>query len=420
MEKDKPDIKQLMAVLARVPVKTEFPFAVEKHDIEVQFIGSDGSMCTRPLCVYLPGNAEKPAPLVFNAHYEIAEGSGELGMYLEKGWALSTPIEFKNEYNAVLTADDLAFNSAALSAVRKLPEIDRTRIAVIGGSAGGYMCLMLSALHLGICCTVSFCGITNMLFNMGYYFPGAHDHNLKALAELTDEERADPMRRMETMPVPILGSIYDFFAPIRDYFPDAGDYSRWATFSPVCLAKSFSNPVLFTHFTSDVLVPIDQLTKSFTPPEPGDTLPEGFKLRLSDYELPGELQYSMAEALPAGEVAERLYLPPEEKVDNMIGYDISKRFNIAVYDEGRVEALASHVKNFTYGRNNPTAYIGAQFAATSRLTNILTPQKLALLAERYTGKSVQLPSLKGSHEVMDELIEYTKGRDIYSYHLKIV
>jgi len=247
---------------------------------------------------------------------------------------------------------------------------------------------------------------------MGYYFPGAHSHNLEALAKLTDEERADPMRRMEAMPVPILGSIYDFFAPIRAHFPDDGDFSRWAAFSPVCLAKCYSNPVLFTHFTSDVLVPIDQLTKSFTPPEPGDTLPEGFKLKLSDFPLPEEMQYSMAEALPTGEVSERLYPPPEEKVDNMIGYDISKRFNIAVYDEGQVEALASHVKNFTYGRSNPTGYIEAQFAATSRLTNLLTSEKLALLAERYSGKSLQLPSLKGSHEVMDELIEYVKGRDI--------
>lgn len=409
------DIGKLMATMSQTKEKSELPFAVEKRDIEIPYITRTGETHSRAIRIFIPESAHKPMPLVFIAHYEMTEDSAELILYLEKGWAVCTSFGNKPEYNGRLMDDNLVFNSAALSVARKQPDIDRTRIAVVGGSAGGYTTLMLSALKLGICCSVSFSGITNVPYAMDGYFNNAHSYNLKALAELSEEELGDLMRVIAAMPIPILGAIYDQFTSIGDNFPDHSDMGRWAAFSPCCLADCFSNPILFSHFTSDVLVPIDQLTKKFTYEKPGASLPKGFRLRLSEFPLHENFQRSMAEVLPQDDLSERLYPAPEGNADVSMGFDISKRYNIAVFDEGPVEAAAGHQKNLAVGKNDATAYLEAQFALSSRLTNRLTSEKLAMLAERYEGRSVQLPShanadkdIYGSlamyrQEVLDEL-----------------
>lgn len=423
MGKNNLDLSKMMALMSQGP-KNPIPFTGEKRNLEIPFLTRDGSPACRFLRVYLPAGAARPMPLVFAAHYEIAEGSPELALYLSKGWAVSTPIKFEAAFNGRLTDDDLVFNCAALSAVRKLPEIDRTRIAVVGGSAGGYMALMLSALHLGICCSVSFSGITNVLFGMRHYFETAHGYNLRAFEEeLDEEEKTFLLSRLETAVVPVLGEIFDQFAPIRENFPDMEDNARFAAFSPSCLAYCFSNPILFSHFTSDVLVPVDQLTKRFTYEKPGETLPEGFRLRMSEFPLPEKLNLSMAEALPAEELAECLYPVPEGNDDVVIPYDLSKRFNISVFDEGCVEADAGHQKNLGLGKNDASAYIEAQFARSSRQTSWLSAEKLAMLAERYAGNSTQLPAHGGvdetvygsaaayRQEVLEELSFFAMNRD---------
>ena len=394
---------------------------VEKQDIVIPYITKNGDVDRRTVRVIIPKTAQKPVPLIFFAHYPTDEKGADVTEFFKKGWAIAMMADFKSvEYNNTLTDDNLVFNSAALSVVRKLPEIDRTRIGVMGGSAGGYMSLMLSALHLGICSSVSLAGITNLRFNMPDYFVHAHSYNLREIEKLNADERNNMERRREVMPIPILGSIFDFFIPLIHNFSDPNDTDRWAAFSPTSLTGCFSNPVLHTHFTSDILVPVDQVTKKYTYPN-GSTLPAGFKLRLSQFNLPEKLQLSMAEAMPAEDLSERLVPIPEGSII-VPEFDASKRLNIIIYDEGPVEAAAGHQKHPT-GRFSLTTYFETHFARTSRLTNVLTVEKLALLAERYAGTCVQLPvrqttdeTLYGSAakyraDVMDELTDYANGCD---------
>ena len=394
---------------------------VEKRDIEIPYITKNNDIDRRSIRVHIPETAEKPMPLVFIAHYPLGEDTRDYKEFIQKGWAVATVIDFKGAlHNTTLTDDDLVFNSAALSVARKLPEIDRTRVAVTGGSAGGYMTLMLSALHLGICCSVSNAGITNIRFNMFDYFRHAHTFNLKELEKLTEREREDRQRRLEAMPIPVLGSIYDGFIPLLDNFPDANDDVRWAAYSPACLTGCFSNPILQLHFTSDMLVPIDQVTKRFTH-ENGKTLPEGFKLRLSEFDLPAILQQSLEEAVAAQDLSIRMVPVPNDKNTIVPAFDADRKINIFVLDEGPAEATAGHQKNAT-GAISFTPYFETYFARSSRLTNELTVEKLALLAERYAGKSIQLPArastddtLYGSAaryraEVLEELLNYMADR----------
>lgn len=392
----KRDFRQLLAMLTQAKdSRLDLPFYVEKRDIEIPFIATDGSVSRRSIRIYLPEIAPRPMPIVFIAHYEMTEADSLLSMYLKKGWAVSTPINYITEYNGTLIDDDLIFNNAALSVVKKQPDIDRTRIVVSGGSAGGYMAQMLSVLHLGICCTVSFSGIANIPFNM-HYMISANGYNLAAMAELTEEERQDLVRCMEAMPVPILSAGANQFVPIQEKLQRDPNGKVWKALSPSCMTDCLTNPITYTHFTSDVLVPIDQLTTRYTYSAPGNSLPEGFRLRLSEFPLEEELQRSLAEALPADELSEKLYPAPQEAGENFaIPFDITKRFNIVVFDEGCVEGDAGHQKNLDIGTYDATAYMEAQLVRSSRDTNWLTAGKLALMAERYAGTSILIPGQSG-------------------------
>jgi len=415
----KRDIRKVMALLSEANVKEqELPFSVEKRDIEIPFISKDGTVCRRYIRIYLPEPAPEPKPLVFIAHYEMPENDTTLNLYLMNGWAVSTPIDFKPEYNGSLVDDDLIFNSAALSAVRKQPGIDRTRIVVSGGSAGGYMTQMLSVLHLGICCSISFSGITNILFNMKY-LQSANNHNKDVLETLTEEERKDFIRCLEVIPVPIVGAIFGQFAPILAKIEENPNSEIWNAMSPSFMAGCFTDPILFSHFTSDLLVPVDQLTKRFTYADLDESLPEGFRIRMSEFPLQEKVQRSMAEMLPADDLFEHLCPAPQTSGENFkLSFDRTKRFNIVVFDEGNAEAEGGHFKKMDLGPIDATDYIHAQLQRSSRETNWLTVGKLALMAERYAGKGFLIPGKAGiddivygsvamnRQEVLEELSEF--------------
>ncbi|MDO5628067.1 MAG: prolyl oligopeptidase family serine peptidase, partial [Mobilicoccus sp.] len=143
----------------------------DRHVIEVPYLDKTGTRVTRPVVLYVPQNATGPVPLVFVAHYEIDAGSADLGDYLRQGWAVASPTEVTQAENGRLTDDNLVFNNAALHAMRQRVEVDRERVAIVGGSAGGYMALMLSHLQLGAVATVADAPITNAYFNLRQYFP---------------------------------------------------------------------------------------------------------------------------------------------------------------------------------------------------------------------------------------------------------
>jgi hypothetical protein len=423
----KRDLRRLMAMLSEAGTRQlELPFGVEKRDLEVPYLTRNGAISRRPLRIYLPDHAPEPMPLVFIAHYEMPEHDPLLGMYLRMGWAVSTCLQHVQEYNSQLMGDNLVFNSAALTMVRKQPDIDRTRIVVSGGSAGGYMTMMLSVLHMGVCASVSFSGIANLVFNMRY-MQAANSFNLQVMAGLTEEERQDFVGMLEKLPIPILGAISNQFLPILMQMEQEPDSPMWTAASPVCMADRFTGPLLMTHFTSDVLVPIDQLTKRWSDGLNGESLPEGYRLRLSEFPLPAHLQRSLEENLPRADLAvQTVPAPQREGEDIRIPFDISKRFNIVVFDEGAVEGVAGHSKQLQPGSYDARAYMEAQIRRSCRETNWLTAGKLALMAERYAGKCILLPAHDGiddqvygsnsvhRREVMEELSLYAEdhGADL--------
>ncbi len=385
---------------------------VEQRRVDVAFIDKLGEVKTRKIRLYLPLDAQQPYPLIYVPHYEMAEASADLRAYLAEGWAVASPTEFLPEYNGALTDDDLVFNNAALHALRHMPEFDPDRIGLDGGSAGGYMTLMLAALQPSVCAAFANAPIANVYFNFEKYFlaaeavnnpklPEAQAKQAKALAEAKPEDanRVAVRCMMETLPMPVIGLISGTFDPILNNFPDKTDYARWEAFSPCAIADAFSSPVIVTHCTSDVLVPVDQTTRRFTYAQEGETMPATVSSRLPQ-DFPGKLSLSLEEALPAELTVATLFDKKALGATADIEFDADKPFNLNIYDDGKTQGYGMHTSCPDAFALVKTPYFKTQFSRGLAQTEFLTRGKLRLLLDRYNGKSVQLPA----HEGVDDSV----------------
>lgn len=346
---------------------------IGQRTVDIPYITKNGTVEVRPIRLYLPEQEQQPMPVVYVPHYEMAEDSAELRRYLARGWAVASPTKVASAYNGLLTDDDLVFNNAALYALRHMEEFDRQRIAIVGGSAGGYMALMLSALQMGNCATVANAPITNVYFNFYQYF------------QRTKEVKNPPF---------FLALVAGSFSPILENFPDPGDIARWEAFSAVGLADCFNSPLAVTHFTSDVLVPIDQTTREFTYAHEGDTMPEGFSTRLPA-DNPGVLGRSLADELPQ-ELTHVEHIPiTDPNADSSLPFHREKPFNLDIFDDGPTQSAGGHRATSGTGIIDDTPYLEEMFSRSLARTEFLTSGKLLLLLERYQGNSIQLPAHQG-------------------------
>lgn len=374
---------------------------IEQREIDVQYIRKDGTIESRPVRLYIPEEVEQPMPLIYVPHYEMAENAAELRRYLEQGWAVASPINVLPSHNGLLTDDDLVFNNAALYTLRHMDEFDNQRIAIVGGSAGGYTTLMLSALQMGNCVSIATAPIANVYFNFYQYFQMAQRDDAPFFLKL----------------------VRDSFAPILDNFPDVKDTERWEAFSAVGLADCFNSPLVITHVTSDILVPIDQITREFTYDHEGNSMPEDFSTRLSE-DNPGVLGRSLSDELPAELTHVEHIIIEDLDADSDLPYNEEKLFNLNIYDDGPTESYGSHRATSGTGVVNDVPYLKAMFDRGLVQNEILTNGKLILLLERYMGESVQLPvhegvddSIYGSlaiyrQEIVEELACWAKNHSI--------
>ena len=117
-------------------------------------VGKDGLVHEKTLGLAIPEGALLPCPVIFIAHYGIDAKTVGKHEGLAHGFAVAGNLENVPADNAILFDDDLYFNSACIDALHTRPEIDPAKVVVMGGSAGGYQTLMLTALHLGIAASV--------------------------------------------------------------------------------------------------------------------------------------------------------------------------------------------------------------------------------------------------------------------------
>ncbi|UOQ83579.1 hypothetical protein [Gracilibacillus salinarum] len=380
---------------------------IQKEIIDIKYIKANGEIGTRQIVLYKPANAQGDVPVIFVPHYAVDENTADFVAYIKNGWAAASPYNVKNEYNGILATDDLVFNNAALYTLRTMNGIDKQRIAMVGGSAGGYTTLMLSQLHMGTVASIANAPIANIYFNAHVYFPKADEINRNS--GLLDFR------------MPVQGMISKSFQPINNILTDEND-PLWEALSPVSMAKAFSSPVVINHHTADILVPVDQITKKYTYDDNDGTLPKGFNASLED-NYPGILSSSLEELADPNELSVNKYELENNVVTGEMPYS-EKLLTINVIDDGPISAKGSHSAPTTTGGFDTMPYLKDRMDKTLRNTEKLVPEKLLLLLERYAGNSKQLPAHKGiddtvygslaiyQKEVVDELSTWVENHSL--------
>ena len=380
---------------------------IARDTLSVSYITNEGVVDTRQIIICKPEGTESDIPLIYIPHYAMDENTAEFQQYMNHGWAVASPV-FEEKYNGQLTGNDLVFNNAALYTLRHVEGIDKQRIAIVGGSAGGYMALMLSELQMGTCATIANSPIANVYFNLYVHFKNCDDVNRNA--------------GVFDIPIPIQLLVSKSFRINLENFPDVSDADRWAALSPVGNARCFSNPTVINHYTGDILVPVDQITKRYTHTELDPALPDDFTICMTD-DYPGILSRSLEEEADPEELSVECY--EWENSSEAVTMPYSERLlTINVFDDGPISPKGSHTAPNTTGSMDTMPYLEEMFSKSLAETEKAVPKKLLLLLERYAGNSMQLPAHEGvddtvygslamyRKEVVEELRQYVKNHSM--------
>ena len=211
-----------------------------------------------------------------------------------------------------------------------------------------------------------------------------------------------------------------YFRPINDILGE--DYPRWEAVSPISMARTISSPTVINHFTSDLLVPIDQTTKTYSYDENDGSLPKNFTACLGD-DYPGILSMSLEELANPDEMLITKYELEGNNVDMDMPYS-DRLLTINVYDDGKVGATSSHMATSVTGTYKIMPYLEEMMARTLKETERLVPEKVMLMLERYEGNSLALPAHTGiddtvygslavyQKEIVDELSVYKNNHSL--------
>ncbi len=112
----------------------------------------------------LRSNPGAKVPLYFNAGYELSDG-GEQD-FVKRGWMVASPRDLPSNPLIRTANPDIAL----LHIVRSLAFVDDRHVIIVGGSAGGYMTLLLAAETFPLAGAASDVPPVNWGYNAAYFF----------------------------------------------------------------------------------------------------------------------------------------------------------------------------------------------------------------------------------------------------------
>ncbi len=382
--------------------------------LSIRFPRFDGTPETRSVRLLLP--EDLPAgpvprirrtppgqrfPLVFAVHYELPEEEERTARYLERGWAVMTPVDIPAEALANIVDEDLRFQAAVLQVARRLPFLDPSRIALRGGSAGGFQTLMLSAHQAGLRCAVSHSGVVNMAHQFAYLLAN-QPFNDRYEAEVAS---GSPVPDIASYPIPVVKQIRDAFlptglalgvgvagpltgpgGPAEPVASPAVDFSAtaWALHSPVTWAGALDAPLLLTHSTADLVVPLDPVTRRYAHPPDRDTLPGGFRIGLQDLIPDGPLSVPLEDILPERDFHVEVQAVRGVQGPLPVRFRPDCRVSLHIVDEGPVDRSCGHYRHPENGVLQDELFLAAHLGSAARPA-ALTGDKLRVLAQRFRG-----------------------------------
>jgi hypothetical protein len=356
--------------------------------------------------LFLPESIEKSGktvlPLFFAAGYELPEGAEQ--DYLKRGWIVVSPHELSTNPLIRTANPDIAL----LHLVRSLPWVDDSRVVIGGGSAGGWMTLLLAAETFPLAGAAADVPPVNWGYNAAYFF--------KQL------DKSGP-NGGSVAKVPAHFGVGAMLKQCLSVYGTNYDDPSWFADSPVAHVPTITCPVSVYFSTADVLVPINQVGARWVQPFEKSQFPDGFTMDPEKLVGNREGRLTLMDVLPAGgyEVfiltvpsgTSRHRFPPGgsgSPTKCELPFSADKLWSISVIDEGPPIPGIDHRKyELLPTRNQFLDRISTGKIATSQLTSA----KLKRLMDRYAGKEWLPSSLKHLDFPVNEHADVIRGLRTY-------
>jgi len=353
--------------------------------------------------LYLPQSTQDSTvrfPLYFSAGYELDDLTALA--HLERGAIVVSPCSLPVNPLVRTVSPDIAL----LHCVRSLRQVDDARVVIGGGSAGGYMALMLAAETFPLTGAAPDLPPFNFNYNAAVY--------LKQRRPILDPKPA-------TRKVPALATILPIISQTAEVLGADTDGPQWTRHSPAAHVGTITCPVSVVWSTADVLVPIQQVGAKWVRPWNAEQFPEGLTFdpaalcglqgQAQVIDILPERDYEIFEiALPAG-VVKRSEPPKGAPVVIELPQSATKQWSISIVDEGAPEPNHDHLKyQWTWKRD--------AFFATAAKGQIavgqLTQAKFNQLMARYAGREWVSAELKHLDDPGVERSDVLRGLRTYA------
>ncbi|MCX6361695.1 MAG: hypothetical protein NT029_17965 [Armatimonadetes bacterium] len=309
--------------------------------VDLTYPGIRGAVEKAQARIFLPPVlAENPGvrvPLVHVAGYEI-DDAGAAGL-LARGWAVSTI--HAHPLNPLGRGVNL--DRAVLHAAARLPFVDARRVSIQGGSAGGWMTLMLAADAFPLICSLPDVPVIHAGYNADYI---ARNQVYAVAAPGSDKPRMFFLQAV--------GSIIDQMKPL---YGMPFDGKEALGYSPLAHLDTITAPILPVFTTADMLVPIDQVGAEYVQPVDAAQFPAGYSFAMTERIAAHKGARTLLAALPEGvrQVEVVKAAPGQARLGPdgaALGagqpckpsFSKSKTWSIVILDEGPKEPGVGHFK----------------------------------------------------------------------------
>ncbi|HOD52187.1 MAG TPA: prolyl oligopeptidase family serine peptidase [Candidatus Hydrogenedentes bacterium] len=331
----------------------------------------------------------KRLPAFCHVHYE--KSVNDATVWCKRDWAVLTahygepasggyPLE-------LCTGDSYNLAKAMIQWVRRQPFIDRSRLHLEGGSAGGYMTLAMSAEMFPVTCAVAEAPVVNWSYNLAYFEAN------KAAAKWPQEDIGQsPLPVVCAVTMLVDWSVSTFQKPIQD--------EVWYYLSPIAYWDQITNPVMVVVATGDMLVPIEQVSSTYVRPYEPKAFPEGYTRDFQALTPIEAARVTLEECIPGDEwssatmpLQDKSYEitldyflkksePPEGPEEQDRPWSKDKQWSIVLCEEGPPVPFATHMR---YKWSTSPDTFADYYRETIPSPDILSAAKLARLLLRYMG-----------------------------------
>lgn len=397
---------------------SEKPVAlVEAEFTCLDFHGKEKKARTK---LYLPDKLQTDptakVPLYYLAGYEVID---QVALsHVQRGWVVVCPAQVKTHPLALTANSDLAL----LHIARSLPFVDDAKVVIGGGSAGGYMALLLAAETFPLAGAVTDVAPMNWGFNGAYLFK---QYDKVLAASFTGQGRE----------MPFLATVTTLLLPAKQLYGTKYGDLLWFRHSPLCHLSTITCPVSALWSTADMLVPMQQIGDRWVRPFDPKEFLEGFTMDPARLTATREGRLRLTDVLADEEyevftVPVPDTVPPDKSIgiptfhsdtfaagdtaplDKPIELPVSarKRWSVTILDEGPPRPKLGH---FKHNLNIAREEFFRRILNGSPPASQLTAPKLERLMDRYAGKEWLPTKLKHLDYAESERADVLRGLTTY-------